>query len=424
MDRSQVPLAGPVMPGMGPPRDLRKAALTSAAAAAPMGPPPAPAASLVPPQAPVRGLKKEFTPVEWSAYFDRKETIHLRAPPLTRALHSFNAYFAGTAGPVFVLLHGAGHSGLSWAVCASHLKQRCRVMAYDFRGHGETETADAGNLAADVLVQDTVDVVKAVYGEEQPPIVLVGHSMGGAIAARAAVAVEGIPSLAGLAVIDVVEGTALQSLQHMRGVLQQRPPGFESLPRAIEWSVKSGTLRSVASARVSFPGQLKALGNGKYGWRIDLFESERYWHGWFAGLSELFLSARVPKMLLVAGTDRLDRPLTIAQMQGKFQLALIYGTGHSVHEDEPEKTAGQLLEFVERNRVGMGPLVPVPGHPPISPAVPRPPVPLAGPLAGPAAAPRPPRPAPGASADCPGAVPLPHFGGETVEEGDEEVDAP
>ena len=32
-------------------------------------------------------------------------------------------------------------------------------------------------------------------------------------------------------------------------------------------------------------------------------------------------------MLLVAGTDRLDKPLTIAQMQGKFQLVLMPTSG-------------------------------------------------------------------------------------------------
>ena len=45
----------------------------------------------------------------------------------------------------------------------------------------------------------------ALYGEKTPPIVLMGHSMGGAIAVRAA-AKGVVPALVGLAVIDVVEG--------------------------------------------------------------------------------------------------------------------------------------------------------------------------------------------------------------------------
>ena len=53
---------------------------------------------------------------------------------------------------------------------------------------------------------DVGNVVTALFGEERvPPIVVVGHSMGGAIAIHAAVQFL-IPSLAGLVVIDVVEG--------------------------------------------------------------------------------------------------------------------------------------------------------------------------------------------------------------------------
>ena len=38
---------------------------------------------------------------------------------------------------------------------------------------------------------------------------------------------------------------------------------------------------------------------------------------WFKGLSGKFLSSRAGKLLLLAGTDRLDKPLMIGQMQGK-----------------------------------------------------------------------------------------------------------
>jgi protein phosphatase methylesterase 1 (EC 3.1.1.-) (PME-1). len=54
-----------------------------------------------------------------------------------------------------------------------------------------------------------------------------------------------------------------------------------------------------------------------YCWRIDLSQTEPYWTGWFQGLSCLFLSSPVQaKLLLLAGIDRLDKALTIGQMQG------------------------------------------------------------------------------------------------------------
>ena len=37
---------------------------------------------------------------------------------------------------------------------------------------------------------------------------------------------------------------------------------------------------------------------------------------WFKDLSSKFLASRAGKLLLLAGTDRLDKPLMIGQMQG------------------------------------------------------------------------------------------------------------
>lgn len=36
-------------------------------------------------------------------------------------------------------------------------------------------------------------------------------------------------------------------------------------------------------------------------WRVDLSKTEKYWEGWFRGLSSLFLSCPAPKLLLLAG---------------------------------------------------------------------------------------------------------------------------
>lgn len=53
--------------------------------------------------------------------------------------------------------------------------------------------------------RDVGNVVEALYGDLPTPIMLIGHSMGGAIAVHTAVA-NLVPSLLGLCMIDVVEG--------------------------------------------------------------------------------------------------------------------------------------------------------------------------------------------------------------------------
>ncbi|KAI0234780.1 Protein phosphatase methylesterase 1 [Lamellibrachia satsuma] len=89
----------------------------------------------------------------------------------------------------------------------------------------------------------------------------------------------------------------------------------------------------------------------QYTWRIDLSKTDKYWRGWFEGLSKLFLGCEVPKMLLLAGVDRLDKDLTVGQMQGKFQMQVLPQCGHAVHEDVPDKVADVLATFMVRHRM-------------------------------------------------------------------------
>ena len=63
---------------------------------------------------------------------------------------------------------------------------------------------------------------------------LIGHSMGGAIAIRIASTLR-LETLIGTMVIDVVEGTALNALTHMSSILAKRPKEFPSLEEAIHW---------------------------------------------------------------------------------------------------------------------------------------------------------------------------------------------
>ncbi|XP_059819918.1 protein phosphatase methylesterase 1 isoform X2 [Hypanus sabinus] len=337
------------------------------------------------------GRKRDFSPVPWNHYFETMEDIIV-----TRGTSkdSFRIYKSGSDGPVLLLLHGGGHSALSWAVFSSMIISRvkCRVVAVDLRGHGDTKVVNSEDLSAETMSRDIGDIIDTLYGADAPPILLIGHSMGGAIAVHSA-ANNFLPSLLGLCVIDVVEGTAMDALNSMQTFLRSRPKVFSSVEKAIEWSVKSGQIRNLESARVSMLGQIKRYeedsntpgssqslvdtaiheeeeeeeeggvakkekkiepsikeDKAEYTWRIELSRTEKYWEGWFRGLSNLFLSCPVPKLLLLAGVDRLDRDLTIGQMQGKFQMQVLPQCGHAVHEDAPDKVAEAVATFMIRNK--------------------------------------------------------------------------
>eukprot|EP00170_Pyropia_yezoensis_P006617 contig_27005_g6638 len=159
---------------------------------------------------------------------------------------------------------GARRAFADRALVADAGADAVRVVAYDARAHGHTVTADPTReyeLSAEQQVEDAVAVVTALYGAgatvpgEGPPapsLVVVGHSMGGAIATRL-VASGRLPSVIGLVVIDVVEGTAVQALPYMSSWLRSRSRSFASVPRGIRYVVNAGHVRRSASARISVP---------------------------------------------------------------------------------------------------------------------------------------------------------------------------
>ncbi|KAA0187987.1 Protein phosphatase methylesterase, partial [Fasciolopsis buskii] len=100
-------------------------------------------------------------------------------------------------------------------------------------------------------------------------------------------------------------------------------------------TISSGSPATAPSNRVT-DATLGAANKPQYTWRIDLMRTQQFWHEWFAGLSSLFLSIPEPKLLLLAGVDRLDKELTIGQMQGKFQVRVFPKSGHAVQEDAPD----------------------------------------------------------------------------------------
>ncbi|XP_062026317.1 uncharacterized protein LOC133742646 [Rosa rugosa] len=290
---------------------------------------------------------QKFAALDWKDYFDKEDDISIPGSD-----DVFHVYMAGTEGPVVFCLHGGGYSGLSFALSARQIKEKARVVAMDLRGHGRSTNENETDLSIETMCNDVEAVLKAMYGDSPPAIVLVGHSMGGSVAVHVA-ARKAFPSLAGLVVVDVVEGTAMASLIHMQKILSGRTHHFSSIEKAIESTVKGGSLRNIESARVSVPATLKYDDSKKcYIYRARLEETEQYWKSWYEGLSEKFLASPVPKLLLLAGTDRLDRTLTIGQMQGKFQMVVVRHTGHAIQEDVPDEFATLIINFISRNRIG------------------------------------------------------------------------
>ncbi|KAI9720364.1 MAG: Protein phosphatase methylesterase 1 [Candelaria pacifica] len=321
--------------------------------------------------------KGSFEQLPWTNFFSQELYLE-RETEASKIIHHVYITPPVDTGPLFVTHHGAGSSGLSFAALAAEIRKvspSAGILSPDARGHGETvihskaKTEQSGGkqlldfgletLSNDLL--ETIHLAQTTLGwQALPNLVLVGHSLGGSVVTDLAKRGPLGDKILAYAVLDVVEGSAIDALQSMQTYLSSRPSSFKSLESAVEWHLRSRTIRNTLSARASVPSLLiqapsksespePIIARQAWIWRTDLAATQPFWENWFLGMSKKFLEGKGGKLLLLAGTDRLDKELMIGQMQGKYQLQVFPDAGHFIHEDLPEKTAISLVDFYKRN---------------------------------------------------------------------------
>ncbi|MFV5996607.1 alpha/beta fold hydrolase [Streptomyces sp. NPDC056231] len=85
----------------------------------------------------------------------------------------------GGEGPPLVLLHGASRSLADWDSVAPLLTAGHRVLAVDLPGHGRSAAAPVWSFGAALTALDEALAARGITG----PVVPVGHSLGGMLAA-------------------------------------------------------------------------------------------------------------------------------------------------------------------------------------------------------------------------------------------------
>src|SRR4051794_33475638 len=107
-------------------------------------------------------------------------------PPLDTDLHLYAHGRPRGEAPLLLLLHGLTDSGSGWTEAVRHWQDHFTILAVDLRGHGSSPRFSTEQLAGhpgDVMVDDALHLLEQL---PEPPVLL-GHSLGGAVALAAAV---------------------------------------------------------------------------------------------------------------------------------------------------------------------------------------------------------------------------------------------
>ena len=193
--------------------------------------------------------RRSLDPLPWNDFYAQE--LYLEAQRgKDKMVH--HAYFTAPLGkgPLFVMHHGAGASGLSFALLASKIRNALTsagILSVDARAHGETAVSREGvaisghqlNLSLEILSQDLIDVLSLIKQRfrwpEYPGLILIGHSLGGAVVTDIAASGKLGNAVLGYCVLDVVEGSAIDALRSMQTYLSTRPKSFPTLSSGIEW---------------------------------------------------------------------------------------------------------------------------------------------------------------------------------------------
>jgi pimeloyl-ACP methyl ester carboxylesterase len=241
-------------------------------------------------------------------------------------------YFAHGADdltrPPVVLIHGAGGHHLYWPPQLRRLHGE-RVYAIDLPGHGKS-----GGVGHHLIGDYAADLLEFLIALKLNRAILVGHSMGGAIALQAAL--QAPDQVLALALLGSAARLAVDpDLLHL--VSDPSKTG-DAVHRIIENCFVESTsprLKELAEQRMrqSRPSVL-------YG---DLLACDAFDATSWAGEISL------PTLILVGGEDRmvsLGRARALERQIVGAWLQVVSGAGHMFMLEQPERTAAFLGEFL------------------------------------------------------------------------------
>lgn len=255
------------------------------------------------------------------------------------------------AGPLLLLLHGAGGSTHSWRALIPDLAARHRVVAIDLPGQGFTRPGTRQRMGLEAMAED---IARLALSEGWQPAAIIGHSAGGAIALQLAGVLKtpdgGVPKVVGInAAIAPFDGLAGWLFPALAKLLVLNP----LVPRL--FALTSGHPARVRKLIEGTGSRLSDEGLALYARLIadrdHVDATLRMMAQWSLDRLLAALPAHPGEVLLLAGDrDRAVPPATADAAAARMRRARVRhlpGLGHLAHEEDPALLAGLLAEAVD-----------------------------------------------------------------------------
>jgi pimeloyl-ACP methyl ester carboxylesterase len=169
------------------------------------------------------------------------------------------------SGPLVLLQHGGGQTRHAWKGTGGLLGQAgYYAVAFDARGHGDSDWATDGLYSQDAMVRDLECVIAAI-GKSRP--VLVGASMGGGTS-LVAVGEDHVDASA-LIMVDIAPRIESAGVAKIHAFMGQKQDGFDSLEEVAEAIASYQPLRVRPSNTDGLVKNVRLGADGKYRWHWD-----------------------------------------------------------------------------------------------------------------------------------------------------------
>ncbi|MFT7648738.1 MAG: pimeloyl-ACP methyl ester carboxylesterase [Candidatus Poriferisodalaceae bacterium] len=257
--------------------------------------------------------------------------------------------------PVY-LLHGGGQTRHAWKGAGEVLGEAgYHAIAFDARGHGDSDWAPKGIYDNDDQVTDLECVIKAVGGA--PPI-LVGASMGGGTSLLAVG--ERNLNAAAVVLVDMAPRIAPEGSAKIREFMSQAPDGFESLEQVADAIANYQPHRERPRNLDGLVKNVRQGDDGRYYWHWDPRRMQRAWNmdEYRDRLEEAAKNLTGTPTLLVRGG--LSDVLTEEGAQKFLAVAphaeyvSVSDAAHMVAGDRNDIFAGAVIEFLARRAPAAG----------------------------------------------------------------------